>query len=286
MLSQQINIKLNKKRLHEIFFIRDNPFIWVGIRKKIFSSKNSKYSEVSEEMVLGILVKEYNLNSFNIFTYIKKSKSSIKDLFNKIDYSCSIDLYFPDPPLNNNDETFIVNDHYWQNIASSSKSLDKDEEHFRIFSIKALKKYILPNTVVYDPACSSGIFLSHISKNYPLCKCIGSDKSIKMINIAKNKIKHVFLNDANNLKTENLHCDVIICRFLNHEVITEEIAIKIMNKLLLILNSKGIIVIFGHTPVTFDVLKFADDKGLKVLNSIGKLYKNNIFQYYIIMKKD
>ena len=59
-----------------------------------------------------------------------------------------------------------------------------------------------------------------------------------------------------------------------------------MNKLLLILNSKGIIVIFGHTPVTFDVLKFADDKGLKVLNSIGKLYKNNIFQYYIIMKKD
>ncbi|MCU0318260.1 MAG: class I SAM-dependent methyltransferase [Amoebophilaceae bacterium] len=141
--------------------------------------------------------------------------------------------------------------------------------------------------VVYDPACSTGLFLNTIKQVFHNCITIGPDLSESMINHARHIVDKAIIGDARSPGVPDAYCDYIFVRFLNSEVVTRAQAYNIFPILLQKLKDSGKLVVFGHTPVLLNIPYLESFYGL---NAIKRIALNNIedeeaiFQYYVLCK--
>ena len=176
-------------------------------------------------------------------------------------------------------EGWIVDDAYDAMLAGG-------EELIRAYSIQFLKQIGVEKPILYDPACSTGVFLSTLQKALPGSYTIGQDLSQQMANFAKVRIDEAHCANAASPKIKLGTADVVYIRFLNSEVIKTSEAEELLSALLPTVKSGGYIVTFGHTPVLLSSSIFRCLSGFRLTQCVGvALDKTGIFQYYVIQKK-
>ena len=176
-------------------------------------------------------------------------------------------------------EGWIVDDAYDAMLAGG-------EELIRAYSIQFLKQIGVEKPILYDPACSTGVFLSTLHKALPGSYTIGQDLSQQMADFAKVRIDEAYCANAATPKIKLGTADVVYIRFLNSEVIKTSEAEELLSALLPTVKSGGYIVTFGHTPVLLSSSIFRCLSGFRLTQCVGvALDKTGIFQYYVIQKK-
>lgn len=159
------------------------------------------------------------------------------------------------------------------------------EERIRAYSIQFLKDSGLMKPVLYDPACSTGVFLSTLQKAFPGSYTIGQDLSQQMANFAKERVDEAHCANALDPKIKLGTADVCYVRFLNSEVITTSDAEMLLSALLPTVKVGGYIITFGHTPVLLSSSNFRRLQGFILHRCVGTAVDGNgIFQYYIIQR--
>ena len=81
--------------------------------------------------------------------------------------------------------------------------------------------------IVYDPACSTGEFLSDYKNSFPKSHTIGHDLSQEMIDYAKDYVDESFCCNAFDSPLKDNSVDLMFLRFLNSEVVNTQMAYKI-----------------------------------------------------------
>lgn len=145
-----------------------------------------------------------------------------------------VNIHFPYPPVYKNGNEMICPTTYWDNVSGTPSTLDDEEAHFREHSVNILKNIIFDGCLIYDPACSTGMFLSYIRNYYQSCCYFASDRSASMVEIAKKQLPNIFICDIMSPTTKDRY-DIIFCRFLNQEVIASTCAGAILSTLFTIL---------------------------------------------------
>ena len=137
------------------------------------------------------------------------------------------------------------------------------------------------NKIIYDPACSTGEFLSEFKKNHPTCHTIGHDLSQEMIDYAKDYVDEACCCNAINSPLKDKSVDLMFLRFLNSEVVNTKDAYKIFKVLLKKVKKHGLIVCFGHTPLLITKRWFIANKLKPIICNGYNKKRNAIFQYYV-----
>lgn len=160
------------------------------------------------------------------------------------------------------------------------------EERIRAYSIEFLRQAGLNKPLLYDPACSTGVFLSTLQKAIPGSYTFGQDLSQQMANFAKERVDEAHCANALDPKIKLGTADVCYIRFLNSEVIKTCEAEELLTALLPTVKSGGYIVTFGHTPVLLSSANFRNLQNFHFKQSIGVAVDGSgIFQYYVIQRK-
>jgi hypothetical protein len=275
-------IVINTTQLNEIFFLRNHAKeMWLGMRKR--QTKMSRYSIVEPSMLLGKLKSTHpTQNSINFNIEIPEKEGWQHNVFELAADSVTWDLHFPYAPRDENGSESICPATFWETCADDPVKLDQEETHFREYTVNMIGKWLKPSNIVYDPACSTGAFLNYVMTYCPEYEYIASDACNHMISLAKKNFPRAFVADTRYSQQLMSGCDVIICRFLNHEVMSacdaELALVNIVNSC----KASGKIIIFGHTPVAIDLPKIMKRIGAKPVSTIGKSNSPyGIFQYYV-----
>ena len=239
-------------------------------------------SMITSPMLLGFLHKKTYMNRKITIEYYPFTNEEKKYIFNDIKNNREIDIYYP----------YKYRDYYtnreeispktgWSFNPERKEYLGYGEVHLREFTDKFFKELNRDYKIIYDPACSTGEFLSDFKKNFPSSYTIGHDLSQEMVNYAKNYVDESFCCNAINSPIKDHSVDVLFLRFLNSEVVSTNAAYKILKVLIPKVNKKGLIVCFGHTPVLIRKEMFMK-LGLNIVicNGYSK-ERNAIFQYYV-----
>lgn len=159
------------------------------------------------------------------------------------------------------------------------------EERIRAYTIDFLKSLNSKNQVLYDPACSTGVFLSTLKTAFPDSITIGQDLSKQMVGFAKTRVDIVHWGNAMEPKVSPGSSDVVFIRFLNSEVVTSADAEQLLEALLPTVREGGCMVIFGHTPVLLSRANFSSIEKFVLKQSVGvAVDKTGIFQYYVLQR--
>ena len=243
-------------------------------------------SMITAPMLLGFLKsRAYNNRKISIEFYPFTCEEK-KYIFNDIKDNRLLDIYYP----------YKYKDYYSQKEEQSPETgwsfnpekkeyLGYGEVHFRKFTDTWFKKIERKYKTVYDPACSTGEFLSDYKRNFPTSYTIGHDLSQEMIEYAKNYVDEYCCCNAIDSPLKNSSVDLMFLRFLNSEVVTTKDAYKLLKVLITKVRKSGLIVCFGHTPVLIRKEMF-QKFGLKpvICNGYDK-DRNAIFQYYVFEVK-
>jgi isonocardicin synthase len=243
-------------------------------------------SMITSPMLLGFLKSRTYSNrkiSIEFYPFTCEEK---KYIFNDIKDNRLLDIYYP----------YKYKDYYSQKEEQSPETgwsfnpekkeyLGYGEVHFRKFTDTWFKKIERKYKTVYDPACSTGEFLSDYKRNFPTSYTIGHDLSQEMIEYAKNYVDEYCCCNAIDSPLKNSSVDLMFLRFLNSEVVTTKDAYKLIKVLIKKVRKSGLIVCFGHTPVLIRKEMF-QKFGLKpvICNGYDK-DRNAIFQYYVFEVK-
>lgn len=276
-----------------IFFIKlPNGFTLFG--RKILSVLHRtgqltslNCSRIDANMLIGITKNcIYETPDINVEFYPLTDKER-NYIFNSIKNDSSINIYFP---FTYHD--FITKEekgspkegwHYYDNL---DIYLARGEKHIRKKTIDYLSHEDLNNdTIIYDPACSTGNFLEDIKNHYPQVLTIGADLSQEMIEVAKPKIDVTLCENAYDSSICNDTVDYLFLRFLNFHVVTKKEALEMYKILLQKVKNKGKIVCFGHTPVLLSQEELINDHCILNSSSAYDDEYDSMFQYYVLTKK-
>jgi isonocardicin synthase len=174
----------------------------------------------------------------------------------------------------------------WPVTKGRARSLDAAEEHLRRYTgdlfgnvCTGLSKEI----TAYDPACSTGRFLSHFAGlDAERIRTVGQDLSKEMVRFAAASLDEVHHGDAMGPAPADSTVDILFCRFLNSEVVSTSRARELLPKLVATLRPGATMVLLGHTPVLLDVLDL-EAAGLRVTQTTGR-QDDYVFQYYVSEK--
>lgn len=244
-------------------------------------------SMITADMLLGIFDSNGQSNRDVWIEYFPFEKAEKRNIFDSIKYNTQIEITFPF--VYREYETGleeITSPKGWDIYPEKVKYLGYGEEHLRQYSINVLRPFLLgKKSVVFDPACSTGEFLYSLKQEYPYIKTIGQDLSLSMIEYARTYVDEIYCGDSILTPVKDYSVDLLVFRFLNSEVVSQEYAYQLFNALILKLNDTGNAVLFGHTPVLLNSEDFRN-AGYDVLQNIGyNQYRDCIFQYYIIRRK-
>lgn len=243
-------------------------------------------SQITASMLLGLLVKKHQLNNRITVLYHPFTNGEKLTLFKKLAQDRATDINFP----------FRYIDHKsgqekrcaptgWQISPEKAQNLANGETHFRGYTANYFKNIIKDGHKLYDPACSTGQFLSSIKKQFPGCRTIGQDLSKAMTDYAKNYLDEIYTGDAIKSPLPDNYVDIMFLRFLNSEIVTTRKAHLLFKTLKNKVKKGGLMVLFGHTPVLLNKKYFLRQKNLHLLHSNGHNQKNDsIFQYYVLKK--
>lgn len=276
-----------------IFFIKlPNDYIVFG--RKIISvlHRNKELtalncSRIDDNMIIGILKKSvYNTPDIQI-EYYPLTDLERTSIYEIIKENNNINIYFP----------YTYHDYYTKEEKGSPKDgwhyyenldiyLARGEKHIRKETIDFLNHEKLScDTVMYDPACSTGNFLKEIKDSYPYVYTIGADLSKEMIEVAKPKVDFALCENAYNSSVMDNSIDYLFLRFLNYHVVTKKEALEIYKVLLEKVKNDGKIICFGHTPVLLTKSELENDRCYIDRCSAYDQEYNSKFQYYVLTKK-
>jgi isonocardicin synthase len=280
-----ILVSISKKPF-DIFTLHLNNAVIIGKKTpaRLYPEKDSirkKCCMIENTMILGWLKNVTRVGDNYQINFTPTDTLENKTIFNQIDLLTN--LSYPLLRYVEGKETKQSYE-YWEKQAVNPKQLDKDEEEIRRAVIAHLVKFLNPGHVVYDPACSTGTFLSSIKEAFPEVITIGQDINAQMIEIAKSKVDQVFLGDSSNPACAPDSVDVVICRHLNLDVVTSKEAKLLFTKISKILKLEGIMIVIGHTPILLQC-DWMENQGFKVLNRTARSSEGHaIFQLYILQK--
>lgn len=241
-------------------------------------------SMITAPMLLGFIKsrkKDGRRITINYYPFTNEEK---KYIFNKLRDNRMYDIYYP----------YKYRDFYtnleecspeegWSFNPEKKEYLGYGEVHLREFTINFFKSLDIDfsDKKIYDPACSTGEFLSSFKKSFPKSYTIGHDLSEQMVAYSKDYVDESCCCNAIDSPLKNKSVDVMFLRFLNSEVVTTRVAYKIFDVIKSKVKKGGLIVAFGHTPVLITKEYFIKS-GLKPIICNGYDKKNNaIFQYYV-----
>lgn len=239
-------------------------------------------SMITAPMLLGFLKKRKLQDRKITIEYFPFTNEEKLFVFNEIKENRKIDIYYP----------YKYRDFYtrkeekspeegWSFNPEKKEYLGYGEVHFRKFTEDYFKQLEKKYKVVYDPACSTGEFLSDYKKNFENSYTIGHDLSREMIEYAKDFVDESFCCNAIDSPLKDKSVDLMFLRFLNSEVVSTKNAHEILKVLIKKMKKNGLIVCFGHTPVLIRKETF-QKYGLipKVCNGYDSS-RNAIFQFYV-----
>lgn len=273
--------------LHHIFFLRIDDHLWVG-RKRLQRDRHFRWqasSVLKPCMLLGphlhSLWGDDGLSiGFRTVTAEEKTKT-----FERALRQADSEILFPFPVLDGAGREAVCPADFWQCNESLAEQLNTDEQHFREHCAELLQAITATGALIYDPACSTGEFIAHLARALPDCLCLGSDRSASMIEHARQahgKAAVEFrLFDAGEAFDAGIHCDVLILRFLNAEVLTRREARAAFESLIRCVKPGGTILVFGHTPVLIPVAWLAATCHLQLESSAAaRPGQVELFQFY------
>ncbi|CAH2934411.1 MAG: hypothetical protein CPSOU_6544 [uncultured Paraburkholderia sp.] len=272
---------ITQARLHEMFLLRNAEETWLGMRKR--QTRFSRYSIVEPGMLLGKLKKtRADSDCVNFNVDIPREDGWKDSVFEAAFHSAGWDLHFPYPPLDENGTAFVCPAAFWETCADDPARLDQEESHFREHTVNMLGEWVKPGAIIYDPACSTGAFLGYVMARCPNYDYVASDASDRMIAMARGRLPHAFVADTQDSRQLFSGCDVVICRFLNHEVMSGSEAEVALTNVASCCKANGKVIVFGHTPVALDLPRAMEKMGAKAVSALGKsVSPYGIFQYYV-----
>lgn len=239
-------------------------------------------SMITAPMLLGFL-KKRNLKDRKIkIEYYPFTKEEKKFIFNEIKKNRKIDIYYPYKYRDfytGKEETSPATG--WTFNPEKKEYLGYGEVHFRKFTEEFIKGLNTEYKIIYDPACSTGEFLSDYKKNFPMSHTIGHDLSKEMIEYAKNYVDESLCCNAVNSPLSNNSVDLMFLRFLNSEVVDTKNAYKIFKVLYPKVKKKGLIICFGHTPVLIRKEMFQRHGLIPIICNGYDKERDAIFQFYV-----
>ncbi|MEF1219601.1 hypothetical protein REH76_17705, partial [Photobacterium damselae] len=172
----------------------------------------------------------------------------------------------------------------WALTEERKENLSSGESHLREKTIQFLRTIQLPeNPIIFDPACSTGVFLAEIKQAIPSVTTIGQDLSQSMVDEASQRVDVTFCGCSSKPKVANNSCDFEFIRLMNSEVVNRSFAEKNINNILNTVRVGGRVIIFGHTPVLLPWAMLADLDNFKLKSCLGKIEQvEGIYQYYIL----
>ena len=239
-------------------------------------------SMITAPMLLGILSKRNKKGRKIVLEYYPFNNEEKQFIFNEIKLDRTIDIYYPYKYRDfytNKEE--VSPDTGWSFNPEKKEYLGYGEVHFREFTKEYLKELNKEYKIVYDPACSTGEFLSDYKKNFPTSYTIGHDLSNEMINYAKDYVDEAQCCNALYSPLKDKSVDLMFLRFLNSEVVSTYMAYKIFKVLIKKVKKNGLIICFGHTPVLIKKEQFIKYGLIPIICNGYDKKRNAIFQYYV-----
>jgi isonocardicin synthase len=280
-------IEPNGPGRHHLFVLRVNGCSWAG-RKVLQQTETGGWyinSLLKPWMLLGPLA-DMQWGDEGVALYFQSASLEQKEAaFNLAQARPDSEVRFPFPAIDDKGLEFVCPTDYWQCDDLLATQLNADEIHLRQYCAALLKTLSHPGTVILDPACSTGEFITHLARALPDRHCLGSDLSASMIEHAKsrhaNSTAEFLMGDARNVASSGLKCDVLILRFLNAEVMTRVDARQIFHEMTACVNPGGTILVFGHTPVLLEVPYMAQMLELELISSLAaRPGQVELFQFY------
>ena len=171
----------------------------------------------------------------------------------------------------------------WLVTGERAAFLGMGEEHIRSYTRDRFGGQfaaLTEDVVAYDPACSTGQFLSDFATLNPArIRTVGQDLSKQMVEYAESRLERVYHGDAMRPAVPLGSVDILFSRFLNSEVVTTEQARSILPGLVAALRPGATLVLFGHSPLLLDAHDLVN-AGLRVRQSLAR-QDDYVFQYYI-----
>lgn len=248
-------------------------------------------SKITVDMILGIFERDRITQDGVIVFYRPLNDKEKSKIFNSILSDRNIDIRYPYVQLLGvHKEEKTTPEEGWVVDKERAEFLGMGEIEIRAYTLKffeTLNKggyFNKKRRVLYDPACSTGQFLSTIQKHFKNTYTIGQELSKEMVGFAKPLLNEVHWGNSINPKVKKESVDVIFFRFLNSEVVTTEESYNLFAKLAVTVKPGGYLIISGHTPVLLDDLWFLR-QGFEILSRNGVTKDNKgVFQYYILKR--
>ena len=251
-------LSIPESNAHLIFFIYARGKTFLG--KKMAFNTNEYLPLTYMKNILGKLV-EYWIKDGQYFFQYEVCQNKIQSLWRS--YSEEYEIEHPFQI-----KLPIIESPDWGGKNISNEKLDKNESILRDVITEKLRSIIHgmhKQSIIYDPACSTGLFLETIAQNSNVIT-LASDKSEIMVATAtRKKLTKVFT--ANAMDINDLKVDMLILRFLNQEVISEQDALIIIKNLVELVNIGGYLCMLGFSPVHACVVKYMNE---------NKLFTNHI----------
>ncbi|OLR91884.1 class I SAM-dependent methyltransferase [Actinokineospora bangkokensis] len=171
----------------------------------------------------------------------------------------------------------------WRVSAERAEFLGLGERHIRDYTRALFGPRFTDldhDVLAYDPACSTGQFLSDFATLNPArIRTVGQDLSGHMVDFARAHLERVHHGDAERPAVAPGSVDILFSRFLNSEVVTTAAARRILPRLVESVRPGGTLVLLGHSPVLLDVPDLTA-AGLVVRQTTARV-EDHLFQYYV-----
>ena len=265
--------------LHTYYFIKHKEYKVVGIKLRF------NFVQTTANTLLGRLCENKSDKKNIKISYHPFLDNESTDVFGNIKNDLQSEMLFPfrfkTPGSSGIQKTGKEG---WNPLFA--EFLSNTEEHLRKYTKEVFGKYCKPDSIVYDPACSTGQFLHELKQEYNSIFTVGGDLSSEMINYAKDFLDKTECCDAKDSLLEKEFADVIFLRFLNDQVVSKNQAKQILPKVLEKLKPGGIVFAFGFTPVLLTAADF-EKNNLEVLQKIAYDSSSDaIFQYYVMRNRE
>jgi isonocardicin synthase len=275
---------------YDLFFFLVDGLRFVG-RKTPFAFRRDgrrqelKCALVGSDMVLGPVVREQVTERGILVYYRPLGEEERRSCFAALRSRLDLDLYYPYPHLTAGDRLErCAADDYWNTSPERVKSLGEGERVLREQTLELLSRHALAGARLYDPACSTGEFLSALKARHPTAYTIGQDKSREMVELSRPRLDEAHWGDALQSPVPDDSVDWVFCRFLNVDVVPTVAAYELFLRVARRCRDGGHIVVFGHTPVLV-ASSFFESLGLVVHQRIGySPIDDGVFQYYLLQK--
>lgn len=272
--------------LHHLFLLRLEGRDWVG-RKILQQHENGRWhlsSALKPSMLLGPHIQS-QWGDEGLAMYFRTTSPAEKlAALEAAQGTPDSEIQFPFALIDSADQEAVCPAGFWQCNEPLAARLNADEVHLREHCAAVLQT-LTADSLIYDPACSTGEFIAHLAHSLPDCRFLASDRSASMIEHARQQHAALPVDfrclDAADAADAGIHCDVLILRFLNAEVLTRQQAQCVFASLIECVRPGGTILIFGHTPVLIAVSWLAATLNLHLESCVAaRPGQSELFQFY------